>query len=200
MKIGIDISQIVHEGTGVGNYVRRMVMELLKHDTKNEYVLFGASLRRRQVFYQFFQSLHKIPGIEKINSGNLGFKRVRLVVVPIPPVLLDLLWNKLHVAPIEWFTGPLDVFWSSDWTQPPLRYANGVTTIHDLSVYRSSESFVDTNIVEVQKRRLTWAKKECDYFLCDSEATKQDILHILHIPSSKIYVVYPGFSLPGVIL
>ncbi|KKW11024.1 MAG: hypothetical protein UY49_C0009G0001, partial [Microgenomates group bacterium GW2011_GWC1_49_7] len=36
MKIGIDISQIVHEGTGVATYVRRMVESLLKVDKKNQ--------------------------------------------------------------------------------------------------------------------------------------------------------------------
>lgn len=189
MRIGIDISQIVHEGTGVGQYVRLMVTELIKLDPVNQYVLFGASFRKMHVFREFYNSL-----------PNLISHRVGLVVVPIPPVLLDLLWNRFHTVPVEWFTGPLDVFWSSDWTQPPLLHAKGVTTIHDLSIFRSPESFFDTNIIDVQKRRLTWAKKECDYFLCDSEATKQDILHILHIPSTKIYVVYPGFSLPGVIL
>src|SRR3989344_1346812 len=129
MRIGIDISQIAFEGTGVGNYVRRMVAELLRYDKKNEYILFGASLRKRQAFFQFFHDIYHSP------------KQVRLVVVPIPPTVLEFLWNKLHVVPIEWFTGSVDVFWSSDWTQPPLARARGVTTIHDLSVLRHPENY-----------------------------------------------------------
>lgn len=172
MRIGIDISQIVYEGTGVGNYVRKLVTELLKYDKKNEYVLFGASLRRRKEFYKYF-------------SGT------NLVVLPIPPTLLEILWNSLHILPVEWFTGKLDIFWSSDWTQPPLIHAKGITTIHDLSFLRYPESFV-TKIIDTQKRRLQRAMKVCSAFFCDSEATKKDAIEFLEIPKSKLFVIYPG--------
>lgn len=173
MRIGIDISQIVHEGTGVARYTRRMVDALLTLDKKNEYVLFGASLRRRGEFKKF------------VNN------RATLVVVPIPPTILDILWNVLHIIPVEWFIGRVDVFWSSDWTQPPLAKARGVTTIHDLTVLRFPESF-HQKILTVQKRRLSWAKKVCSIFLCDSETTKKDIVQYLGISENKLRVVYPG--------
>lgn len=181
MRIGIDISQIVYEGTGVGNYVREMVRALLTIDKKNEYILFGASLRKRDVFSKYFNNIYHLS------------RHVRLKVLPIPPTLLDILWNKLHIFPVEWFIGNVDVFWSSDWTQPPLKNARGITTIHDLSVLRFPESFVGTNIVDVQKRRLVWAKKECSHFFCDSEATKKDAIRLLGLENTKLYVVYPGW-------
>ena len=182
MRIGIDISQIAFEGTGVGNYVRRMVAELLRYDKKNEYILFGASLRKRQAFFQFFHDIYHSP------------KQVRLVVVPIPPTVLEFLWNKLHVVPIEWFTGSVDVFWSSDWTQPPLgKGVRGITTIHDVSFLHYPESF-DKTIISVQNHRLKWAKRECQHFLCDSEATKRDAEKLLHIDPSRLSVIYPGYS------
>jgi hypothetical protein len=178
MKIGIDISQIVHEGTGVGTYVQKIVAELVK-DSKHEYVLFGASLRKQEVFHAYVKTLAR---------------PVTLVVVPIPPTLLDVLWNILHIIPVEWFIGTVDVFWSSDWTQPPLSHARGVTTIHDLTVLRFPESFANT-IVTVQKRRLARATKVCSAFLCDSEATKQDVKKFLALDESSLRVVYPGFAL-----
>ncbi len=181
MKIGIDISQIVHEGTGVGKYVREMVRAMIQENPNHEYVLFGASLRKRQVFDTFYAS---IP----------NKKSVTLSVFPIPPTLLDWLWNTLHIFPVEWFIGEVDVFWSSDWTQPPLVSAKGITTIHDLTIMRFPESF-HQKILDVQKRRLKWAKKECDIFLCDSAATKKDCIDMLGISENKLEIVYPGFSL-----
>lgn len=178
MRIGIDISQIVHSGTGVGVYVRNMVEKIVREDTKNEYILFGASLRRQHELISF---------IKKLNAHN-----VKGVIIPIPPSILDILWNTLHIYPVTWFTGPLDVFWSSDWTQPPLDGAHGITTIHDVSFLRFPESFAQ-KIVDVQKRRLYWAAKTCKLFLCDSEATKQDVKKFLSIPEDKLRVVYPGF-------
>ncbi len=180
MKIGIDISQIVYEGTGVGRYVREIVKSLIERDHENEYVLFGASLRKRHIFYTYF---------EKIRNY-----RITLVTVPIPPTILDFLWNTLHIIPIERFTGKIDIFWSSDWTQPPLKKAKGMTTIHDVSFLHYPESF-DATIVAVQKRRLAQAKKECQTFLCDSETTKTDVKKLLHIDEKKLRVVYPGFTL-----
>jgi hypothetical protein len=180
MRIGIDISQIAHEGTGVANYVRNLVKTLVGTDKANSYVLFGASLRKRYVFEAFYRSLKAHPS------------NVVLRIVPIPPTLLDILWNVLHVAPIEWFIGSVDVFWSSDWTQPPLKNAKGITTIHDLTVLRFPRSFNRT-IRSVQKRKLRRSISECDMFLCDSVATKKDAAALLHIDEAKMQVVYPGF-------
>lgn len=180
MKIGIDISQIVYEGTGVAQYVRRMVTALLAMDKKNEYVLFGSSFRRKNEFHTFY--------------NTLPHNRVRLVTVSIPPAILDFLWNRLHVAPIEQFTGPLDVFWSSDWTQPPLLKAKGVTTIHDLIALKFPDE-TDAGIVATHKRRLSWVKKECAMILCDSQSTKKDVMELLNIPGEKLRVVYPGATL-----
>ncbi len=181
MRIGIDISQIVHEGTGVAIYVREMVTAVLKLDKKNDFVLFGASLRKRAVFDEFFLSLQKVN------------KNVRLVTLPIPPTLLEILWNKLHVVSVEWLIGKIDVFWSSDWAQPPLSHARGVTTIHDLIAIKFPAE-TDSRIVSAHKRRLEWVKKECAMILCDSLATKKDASELLNIPEESLCVVYPGFT------
>lgn len=193
MKIGIDISQIAHEGTGVSVYVTRLVRTIITKHTEHEYVLFGASLRKLGAFRQFYASLPQ-------NQQN-----VRLITVPIPPTVLSLLWNTLHIIPIEWFTGEIDIFWSSDWTQPPLARARGVTTIHDLSIlrypeeshnkttYSAANKTLSANIVAVQSKRLSRAVKECAIFLCDSEATRKDAEELLGIARNKLRVVYPGF-------
>jgi len=181
MKIGIDISQIVYEGTGVGNYVRQLVKAIVEADKTNQYILFASSLRRRDVFRSYYRSL------------ACDTSKVALRIVPIPPTILDFIWNTLHILPIEWFIGDIDVFWSSDWTQPPLQHARGVTTIHDVSFLRYPKSFHRT-ILAVQKRRLKRVKEECDIFLCDSEATKKDVADFLHIDESRTRVVYPGFA------
>lgn len=180
MRIGVDISQIVHEGTGVAQYVRKLVKALLELDSVNEYILFGASLRKQESFRAYFRQVR-------------GFNpRVRLVTVPIPPTILEFLWNTLHIVPVEWFTGPVDVFWSSDWTQPPLSKAHGVSTIHDVSFLRYPETFAES-IVDVQKRRLSWVKRECHAVFCDSEATKKDVIELLGIPANTLHTVYPAF-------
>lgn len=179
MKIGIDVSQIVYEGTGVGRYVRELIPALIKLSPDDEFVLFGSSLRQKQKLREFMDQMGKT------------YSNVHTVLISLPLSVLDMLWNKFHILPITWFIGQIDVFWSSDWTQPPLGNAKGVTTIHDVSFLRYPDSF-HKKIVEVQSRRLNRAKKECSRFLCDSEATKTDVIDYCHISADKCTVVYPG--------
>ena len=181
MKIGIDISQIIYEGTGVGKYTKCLIDNLLKIDRDCEYILFFSSLRR------------KIPNLKSqiSNKFQISNPKFQIKEFRIPPTLLDFLWNKLHVLPIEWLIGEVDVFFSSDWTQPPTIKAKKITTIHDLSVFKFPQEH-HPKITAVQKRRLKWVKKECDFIICDSLAAKKDVMEILGIEKDKLKVIYPG--------
>lgn len=175
MKIGIDVSQIAHRGSGVARYVYALINALLKYDKENEYVLFFSSLRQN-----FPQDLK--------NNLKENFKLKNSFV---PPTLLDMLWNRLHILPIENFTGNVDVFFTSDWVEPPAKKAFKITTVHDLITYKFPETSL-AKIIETQKRRLGWVKKESDLVLCDSQATKKDIIEILGIDAKKLEVLYPS--------
>jgi len=175
MKIGIDISQLAYEKTGVANLLRGFVKGLLAVDNQNEYVLFFSSLRR------------EINDREFTTTGT----KVSLKKFRFPPTLLDILWNKLHVLPIEALIGDVDIFISSDWTEPPTRRAKKATILYDLVVYKAPHETA-TKIVETQKRKLHWTKKECDVILCISESTKRDAMEILGIAQDRLKVAYPG--------
>lgn len=177
MRIGIDISQIAHEGTGVANYLKNLVENLLRIDKENEYILFFSSLRK-SIFNKFPNSNFQIR----------TFK--------FPPTLLDLLWNRLHILPIEWLIGDVDVFLTSDWTEPPSKKAKKVTILYDLSVYKFPQE-MDKKIVQTQKRKLNWVKKESNMIICISEATKKDAMETLGIEEKRLKVIYPGvYPLP----
>ena len=176
MKIGIDISQLAYPNTGVANYLSNLVENLLKLDKENEYILFFSSLRKNFQFSIFnFQS-----------NSNVSIKKYK-----IPPIFLDLFWNKLHICPIEWFVGDVDLFITSDWTEPPARRAKKATILYDLIVYKYPEETAK-KIVDTQKRKLEWVKKESDLVLCISESTRKDAIDILKMPEVKLKVIYPG--------
>ncbi len=179
MKIGIDISQIAYEGTGVARYVRSMIDSILEFDLENEYTIFFSSLRR---------------SLSKDLETRIKEKHA-LITSKLPPTALDLLWNQAHVYPIEKFIGKQDIFISSDWTQAPSA-AKKVTVVHDLVFMRYPET-VHKKILAVQKRRLAYVKKEIDMILADSQATKDDLIKLLHIPESKIEVLYPAVTIPS---
>jgi len=187
MKIGIDISQIAYEGTGVAKLVKNLVENLLSLDEKNEYILFFSSLRRQFPISNFSRQLRDPAVAGQFQSNhNFKIKKFRL-----PPTLLDLLWNKLHILPIEWLIGDIDVFITSDWTEPPAVRTKKVTILYDLIVYKYPNE-TDRKIIEVQKRKLKWVKKESDLIFCISEATKKDAVEILKIEEERLKVIYPG--------
>ena len=172
MRIGIDISQIVYEKTGVSDYLKSLVEELLRIDKKNDYILFYSSLRR---------SLPKF---------NLQNPRAKIKKFRFPPTVLDFIWNRLHILPIERLIGKVDLFITSDWTEPPSS-SKKATIIYDLIIYKNPEETAK-KIIAVQKRKLNWVKKESDIVFCISEATKEDAVSILGIEEKKLKVIYPG--------
>src|SRR3989344_8039051 len=181
MRIGIDVSQIVY-GTGVSNYTKELVENLLKIDHKNEYVIFGSSLRLKRKLKKFQKSLS-------------GFENVEFKFTFLPPLALDFLWNRLHVYPIEKFIGPVDIFHSSDWTQPKIKTNNTkkVTTVHDMVPYLFPSS-VHKKIISVQKRKMKHVVKEIGMIIADSQTTKEDLMKFLDINEEKVKVIYLAAS------
>src|SRR3989344_6896772 len=191
MKIGIDISQLAFENTGVANFLSELVSNLIENDSKNQYVLFFSSLRKN---FKFQISNFK-------SNPNVSIKQFK-----IPPTVLNIMWNKLHIMPIENFIGDVDVFITSDWTEPPTKKAKKATILYDLIVYKYPEEthqetefnpfklIVSPNIVSSQKQKLKWVKKESDLIFTISNSSKKDIEEILNIASSKIKVINPGLN------
>jgi len=165
MKIGIDVTASIYSGTGVASYYRSLVPELIKQGKDCEFVLLGYAMRR----------------FSDLKLANKKFF--------LPPRLMEILWNKLHVIPVETFTGDLDVFHAWDYLQPPVRKAKIVTTIHDLTTIKFP-LYHHKSTVEAQTHRLRWVRREADIVLADSLATKKDIIELLGIPEKKIKVVY----------
>ncbi len=158
MRIAIDISQIVY-GTGVSVYTKNLVDNLLRIDKENEYVLFAGSLRRKNDILSAFPTAK---------------------VFPIPPTLADLIWNRLHIFPIEKLIGNIDVFHTSDWVEPPSK-AFKVTTVHDLAPFLYPNLFprdIIRDIVNTHKRKLLLVKKEAKRIIVPTSATKKDLINL----------------------
>lgn len=192
MKIAIDISQLAYEKTGVSNYLKQFIISLLQKDLTNEYILFFSSTRKK---------------LDTSFLKEIKNPHVTVRVFRFPPLVLHFVWNIAHTFPIEKLLGDLDIFISSDWTQPPSIKAKLATIVYDLIVYKYPEetsskwkiSFprlrITPNIVEVQKKRFNWIKNEVSLIFCISQSTKNDLIQLLGIPQEKIKVTYPGLSI-----
>lgn len=175
MRVGIDISQIVYEGTGVSRFTKGLIDAILKYETSHEWVFFLSSLRKK-------------PDSKIVEAiKNKGYK---LVQYPLPPSALSFFWNDLHTVKVETILGELDWFISSDWTEPPST-GKKATVVHDLTFKRYPET-VDSTIQSVQKKRFTWIEKESLLIFADSKSTKDDLVDIMGYTDKNIVVNYPG--------
>jgi len=178
MKIAIDLSQILY-GTGVSHYRENLVKNLLKIDKENEYLLFGGSLRRGQELK---------TRIENLGTNN----KTSVKVFPFPPTLASLVWNKLHILPIEKIIGSIDLIHTSDWAEPPSIYPK-VTTIHDLIPLKFPK-VTPPAIVAAHKDRLKWVKKESGRIIVPSQTTKNDLIEF-GFDENIIKVIYEAPNL-----
>lgn len=165
MKVGLDISQLAFSG-GVVTYTKNLAKNL--NLQKNiEMIFFYASLRKP---YQ-----DDLPNVKSFL---------------LPSSLMELLFNRLRFPPIETFLGEVDIFHSSDWTQPPTK-SKKVTTYHDLTPLKYPD-WSHPKIVEVNRRRIKIVEKEVDKVIAVSENTKRDLLELSNIAKDRISVIYEG--------
>lgn len=155
-------------------YTKNLVENLLKIDKKNQYVLFGSSLRRKNELRSF---------AEKLKNQGYDFEHY---IYSYPPTMLELMFNRLRFPQIERFIGDIDIFHSSDWTMPRSK-AKRVTTVHDLVPILYSEQS-DDKIVSVFRRTMAIARNEIDVFIAPSYATKADMIK-LGFDKKKISVI-----------
>ncbi|MFS8159745.1 MAG: glycosyltransferase family 4 protein [Candidatus Roizmanbacteria bacterium] len=193
MKIGVDISQVSFSGTGVARYTKRLIEALLEIKD-NSYIFFFSSLRG------------KVP--EDVASLIQKAPLARFVEYKIPPSGLHLLWNVIHRVSIDRLIGEVDLFITSDWTEPPLRNGKKITIIHDMVVYKYPETTTNKTTFDISKAQLipnikktlflkhNWVKKESNHILADSQATKEDIVSFFGTNPNDITVVYPSVLVP----
>ena len=180
MNLGIDISQIAHAGTGVSRFTRGLVNSILRYDKKNKWTFLFYSLRK---------------SLEKELENGIRAKGHKLIVWKIPPTIVSIVSNHFRTATAFILKNlpalnRLDYFITSDWIEIPIN-AKRVTVIHDLAYFRYPETFPDS-IVNTQKNRLKWIKKESNSVVTDSSATKNDLQTLLGFPEKNIKTIYPG--------
>ena len=183
MRIGIDISQVVYQGSGVSRFNEGLIKEICKSNTKNEYVFFFSSLRST------------LPDEIFNVINNKGFK---LISYNIPPKLLSYIshsWRKISSALLPFYKDAkkyTDFFVTSDWSELFLSVPKA-TIVHDLVFKRFPET-LPAVIKKTQEQRLKYISAESDLIFVDSYSTKEDLKKFYNVNDSRIFVNYPGVT------
>ena len=171
-RIGIDYTSAVAQAAGIGRYVRELIGALLRLDQTHTYRLFAAS-----------------P--DPIPAAWLPPAPLRRL--PLHDKWLMRLWHRAQLPlPVEWITGPIDLFHSPDFTLPYTHpRTRTLLTVHDLSFVRDPES-ADDHLRTFLNRVVPDSVARADHILADSAATRDDLIELWDTPAGKITVLYCG--------
>jgi glycosyltransferase involved in cell wall biosynthesis len=179
MRVVIDVTPLALPRTGIGNYVLGMLRGLSEAGAEHEIVAF---------------SVVAPPGKRRIETALDGVPvERRLVLVPPKSHYWRTAWSRLGRGPVEWLTGPLDVFHFSDWMYPPQRNGLRATTIHDLVPLRHPD-WVHPQTYRMHSRKYAHAARTCDVIVVNSEFTAGEVVDLLRVPRERICVAHPGIS------
>lgn len=176
MRIALDISQIVYEGTGVARFTEGLVKSIIRSKKNHTWIFFFQTFRRKL----------KKELLDEITSNGFPYHNLF-----IPPRVSDVWWNHLHMYSIDNLIPDLDWYISSDWSEPPAN-CKKATIVHDL-VFRKYPETVDSYVRAVMQRKIHWVAKEDSVIFADSYATKNDLEQYYNV-KGKIVVNYPGVT------
>ncbi len=173
-SIGIDYTAAYEQGGGIGRYVRELVTALSRVDVTNQYSLFVSGASSSNLLRAF--------------PSNYAWKSTRLT-----PKWLARIWYRAHVPlPIEVFIGRLDLFHATDFVLPPtLPNVRSLLTVHDLSFVRVPES-ASPSLKKYLDFVVPRSVYRATHVLADSQATKDDLVGLYSVPSSKVTVLLSG--------
>ena len=177
MRIALDYTPALRQGAGIGRYTQGLVSGL-------------ATLTPRPDITLLLAADVAAPAPDRANPA-LPFAQRRL---PLSSRQQAILWHRLHVPlPLEWLAGRFDLFHAPDFVLPPLRHAQGVITVHDLSFLRVPEC-ADARLVAYLTHAVPHALRRASRILADSQSTQRDLSALLDVDPARIDVVYPGIG------
>ncbi len=174
MRIAIDIRPLLRKGTGVGVYLKNLIVNLTQIDRDNKYVLFTSSWKDR-----FSQDIFDLP-------DNFFVKDCR-----IPVRMLNYLWHNLRFPPANWLLGKCDISHSPSPLLLPLKGSKKIVTIHDFFFLRYPE-LTKAEVRRDYPRLVKDHAQEADAIIAVSHHTAKDIQEMLNIPREKIRVIPLG--------
>lgn len=178
-RIAIDVTAAVTQGGGIGRYTREMVWALAAVDRVTSYHLFHA----------------KMPASPPVPNPLPTGANIHHHAAPVSDRWLYRLWHRLHLPlPVQWFTGPIDLYHSPDFVLPPLRgNIPTLLTVHDLSFVHYPETFTPA-LVNYLNQVVPASVARASHILADSEATRADLMNQWQTPAAKITVLYSGVN------
>ena len=169
MKIAYDAKRIFSSVSGLGNYSRDLVRILSKVFPENQYILISKKTSEKG------KAILELPNVLHVKTSKGTLSRQFKMGKDAQNLGADIFHGLSGELPLKWNSKPI----------------KKVVTIHDLIFERFPEyyTWIDRKIHFWKFKK---AAVSADKIIAISEQTKQDVIHFLKVPESKIEVVYQG--------
>lgn len=159
MRVALDATPLLGRLTGIGTYVDRLVRALSELDDPPDLTLAPFTIR----------------GASALTAPPAGTApyHARVVHRPMSARLLQSLWARTNVPPVEWLSGRCDVFHATNYVLPPTRRAARVVTVQDLTFVRFPAT-VTPAVLRFQQL-VPRSIARADVVLCPAESTADDV-------------------------
>lgn len=177
MKIGFDAKRAYHNYTGLGNYSRDLIKNLLDYYPNNQYILYSPKLANNPRF-KFIEGKENVEVKYPETQFHKTFKG---------------LWRSINLEKfliqdeIKIYHGlSNEIPRKQKFKNNGIKY---VVTIHDLIFKRYPRTYrsIDRRIYNV---KFKYAAKNSDLVIAISEQTKKDIIDYYGVDPQKIKVIY----------
>jgi glycosyltransferase involved in cell wall biosynthesis len=173
VRIAIDYTAAINQRAGIGRFVRNLISSVVALDTDDEFVLVHARTPNG--------AAADVPQGPNVTDCRL----------PLPERWSTVLWHRLRVPmPVDWFSGPVDLFHAPDFVLPPVRRARRVLTVHDLAFLLYPEC-ADARLREYLMSVVPRSVRSADFVIADSTNTQNDVICLLGADPACTTVV-PG--------
>ncbi len=172
MKVGVDISSLTAQRTGVGTYVYELIRALADMETDAD--ILGYAM-----------------GLQKMGAGSVPTgMRYRKLGLPLSGI--HWMWKYLGLPKVESIVGEgVDVVHATNFFLPPVKSAKRVLSVHDIS-FATHPEWVNAKVVKPYAGSMTRFCDEADGILVFSEFTKSEIVEHYGTGGEKIHVVPHG--------
>jgi glycosyltransferase involved in cell wall biosynthesis len=181
VRVAIDYNAAVRQVAGIGRYTRELVRALLEAGTDDRFVLFYAARGMEGAF-----------GYRDLRDLAATYPAVELAPMPLAERWLPIMWQRARLpAPVEWWTGRVDVLHAPDFVLPPSRTRRTLVTVHDLS-FRLHPEAAHERLRRYLEAAVPRSLRRAAHVLADSRSTAADLERLMGVQPSKVTVLYPG--------
>ncbi len=176
MRIAIDYTAAIHQGAGIGSYVRNLVAALLAEDSSNQYTLLSSGRPAPE---------HPFPIAPNVRGRSIF----------IPDRYLNILWYRWRLpVPATLFAGAADLYHGPDFVLPPLgKKVRKIVTIHDLAFLEHPEYAVPS-LAAYLRKVVPESVAMADVVATVSSEVSRTLVEHFQTPREKLTVIPNGVA------